>query len=99
MTPSSESPGASRPAGLERMFVPLIAGAGLLGLVLPGPERTAVDHGAVNTVLVILVLASAASVPTGAGRRLRASARRLAVVLVLSTVVLGAGAWVVSQLV
>lgn len=50
-------------------------------------------------MLVILVLASAASVPTGAGRRLRASARRLAVVLVLSTVVLGAGAWVVSQLV
>lgn len=79
--------------------MPLIGASGLLGLLVPAPERFAVDHAGINTVLVILVLASAATVPAGAGGRLRSSATMLALVLVLTTIALATSAWIVSHLV
>jgi predicted Na+-dependent transporter len=99
MNPGSDGSGASWAARLERAFVPLTALAGIVGLLLPAPLRTAVDHSAINVVLAFLVLTSAASVPTGTRQRLRANAGRLAVVLALSTVALGFSAWAVSHLV
>ena len=79
--------------------MPLIVLAGIVGLVLPAPLRTAVDHNAINLVLAFLVLASGMAVPTGAGKQLRAGAGRLAIVITLSTITIGVAAWAVSHLV
>ena len=65
----------------------------------PAPLRTAVDHNAINVVLAFLVFASGASVPTGAGQRLRTRAGRLATVVALSSITVGVTAWAVSHLV
>lgn len=90
---------SSSMAPLEALFLPLVVVAGVIGSVYPGPERVAIDHGAINATLVVLVLASATSVQAGAARRLRDSAGRLAAVLGVSSVALGASAWAVSHLV
>ena len=99
MSNGSNGSGASRAARLERAFVPLIVLAGIVGLIVPGPLRTAVDHSAINVVLAFLVLTSGASVPRGAGQRVRDGAGRIAMVIALSTAALGFSAWAVSHLV
>jgi predicted Na+-dependent transporter len=77
----------------------LAVGAAIVGLTVAGPIRSLVDHGAINAVLFVLVLAAAMTLPVSALHRLRSRALRLSVIELATVVALPAIAWAASHLV
>jgi predicted Na+-dependent transporter len=73
--------------------------AAALGVGLPGAGRRADNADAILITLAILVFCTGASMTFSEMGAIRASARRLAVVLLVSTVALPALAWLASRLV
>jgi predicted Na+-dependent transporter len=77
----------------------LIAGAATLSQAVPEPARFLVGHRGLDVSLAVLVLATAVAIPPSTVRGLPANARRLAVALVCSALVLPALSWAVAHLV
>jgi BASS family bile acid:Na+ symporter len=83
----------------ERLEVVLVLAAAVIGLVFSGPVRTLVDHGAINVVLFVLVLAAALTLPAGAFAGLRAVAAKIVAVEAITLVALPLIAWAAAHLV
>ena len=84
---------------LDRFLLPLVLVSAALGVGLPGPGRRADAAHAILITLAILVFSTGASMTFSEMGAIRAAARRLAVVLPVTTVALPALAWLASRLV
>ncbi len=84
---------------LDRLLLVLVVIAAVAGIALPGPGRDADAAGAILDTLAILVFCTGASITFGEIAAVRTAARRLLLVLAISTVTLPALAWLASQLV
>ena len=79
--------------------MPLVLISAALGAGLPGPGRRADAADAILITLAVLVFCTGASMTFSEMGAIRAAARRLAVVLTVSTVALPVLAWLASRLV
>jgi predicted Na+-dependent transporter len=84
---------------LDRYLLPLVLISAVLGVSLPGPGRRADAADAILITLAVLVFCTGASMTFRELGAIRAAARRLAVVLAVTTVTLPALAWLASRLV
>ena len=83
----------------DRLLLPALLAAAVLGAVLPGPGRAAGRGGAILATLAVLVLAAGTSLTPAGLRAAAAGYRRLLVVLAVTTPALPALAWLASRLV
>jgi predicted Na+-dependent transporter len=84
---------------LDRYLLPLVLISAVLGVSLPGPGRRADAADAILITLAVLVFCTGASMTFSEMGTIRAAARRLTVVLAVTTVTLPALAWLASRLV
>jgi predicted Na+-dependent transporter len=84
---------------LDRFLLPLVLISAALGVSVPGPGRRADAAGAILITLAVLVFSTGASMTFGEIAAIRTAARRLAVVLPVTTVALPVLAWLASRLV
>ena len=84
---------------LDRFLLPLVLIVAVIGISWPGPGRRADAAGAILITLAVLVFSAGASMTFREMGAIRTAARRLAVVLPVSTVVLPVLAWLASHLV
>ncbi len=84
---------------LDRFLLPLVLIVAVIGISWPGPGRRADAAGAILITLAVLVFSTGASMTFREMGVVRTAARRLAVVLPVSTVVLPVLAWLASHLV
>jgi predicted Na+-dependent transporter len=84
---------------LDRFLLPLVLISAALGVSLPGPGRRADAAGAILVTLAVLVFCTGASMTFSEIGAIRTAARRLAVVLPVTTVGLPVLAWLASHLV
>ena len=84
---------------LDLFLLPLVLISAALGVSVPGPGRRADAAGAILITLAVLVFSTGASMTFGEIAAIRTAARRLAVVLPVTTVALPVLAWLASRLV
>jgi len=84
---------------LDRFLLPLVLISAALGVSLPGPGRRADAAGAILVTLAVLVFCTGASMTFSEIGAIRTAARRLAVVLPVTTIGLPVLAWLASHLV
>jgi len=84
---------------LDRFLLPLVLISAALGVSLPGPGRRADAAGAILVTLAVLVFCTGASMTLSEIGAIRTAARRLAVVLPVTTIGLPVLAWLASHLV
>lgn len=84
---------------LDRFLLPLVLIVAAVGVAFPGPGRRADAGGAILVTLAVLVFSTGASMTFSEIAAVRASARRLVLVLVVTTLTLPVLAWLASQLV
>jgi predicted Na+-dependent transporter len=84
---------------LDRFLLLLVLISAALGVSVPGPGRRADAAGAILITLAVLVFSTGASMTFGEIAAIRTAARRLAVVLPVTTVALPVLAWLASRLV
>ena len=84
---------------VDRYLLPLVLISAALGVSLPAPGRRADAADAILITLAVLVFCTGASMTFREMGTIRAAARRLAVVLAVTTVTLPALAWLASRLV
>jgi predicted Na+-dependent transporter len=84
---------------LDLLLLPLVLISAALGVSLPGPGRRADAGGAILITLAVLVFSTGASMTFSEIAAIRTAARRLAVVLPVTTVGLPVLAWLASRLV
>jgi predicted Na+-dependent transporter len=84
---------------LDRFLLPLVLIAAALGVSLPGPGRRADAAGAILITLAVLVFCTGASMTFSEIGAIRTAARRLAIVLPVTTIGLPVLAWLASHLV
>jgi predicted Na+-dependent transporter len=84
---------------LDRFLLPLVLISAAVGVGFPGPGRRADAADAILFTLAVLVFSTGAAMTFGEMGAIRASARRLAVVLPVTTVGLPVLAWLASRLV
>ena len=84
---------------LDRFLLPLVLISAAVGVSFPGPGRRADAADAILFTLAVLVFSTGASMTFSEMGAIRASARRLAVVLPVTTVGLPMIAWLASHLV
>lgn len=84
---------------VERWLVPLVAGLGLLGVLLPAPGRALTDAGAINLVLALLVASVGLSIDPADGLPSRRMLLRCLLVLAVSAAVLPLLGWLAGRLV
>jgi predicted Na+-dependent transporter len=84
---------------LDRFLLPLVLISAAVGVSFPGPGRRADAADAILFTLAVLVFSTGASMTFSEMGAIRASARRLAVVLPVTTVGLPVLAWLASRLV
>jgi predicted Na+-dependent transporter len=83
----------------DQFLLPLVLISAALGVSLPGPGRRADAAGAILITLAVLVFSTGASMTFSEVAAIRTAARRLAVVLPVTTVGLPGLAWLASHLV
>ncbi len=84
---------------VESLVVPLVVVVGAVGIVVPGPSRAAASAGAVNPTLAVLVFTAGLTVETASLAAARRRGRRVLAALAVSSAVLPALAWALSQVV
>ena len=84
---------------LEKFLLPLVLISAAVGVSFPGPGRRADTADAILVALAVLVFCTGASMTFSQMGAIRTSARRLAVVLPVTTVGLPVIAWLASRLV
>ncbi len=84
---------------IDRFLLPLVLISAAVGVSFPGPGRRADTADAILFTLAVLVFSTGASVTFSEMGAIRTSARRLAVVLPVTTVGLPVIAWLASRLV
>ncbi len=84
---------------LDRLLLPLVLITAALGVSFPGPGRRADAGGAILITLAVLVFCTGASMTFSEIGAIRTAARRLAVVLPVTTAGLPVLAWLASRLV
>jgi predicted Na+-dependent transporter len=84
---------------IDRFLLPLVLISAAVGVSFPGPGRRADAADAILFTLAVLVFCTGASMTFSEMGAIRASARRLAVVLPVTTVGLPVLAWLASRLV
>ena len=84
---------------LDRFLFPLVLISAVVGVSFPGPGRRADAADAILVTLAVLVFSTGAAMTFGEMGAIRASARRLAVVLPVTTAGLPLIAWLASHLV
>jgi predicted Na+-dependent transporter len=84
---------------LDRYLLPLVLISAAAGVSFPGPGRRADTADAILFTLAVLVFSTGASMTCSEMGAIRTSARRLAVVLPVTTVGLPVIAWLASRLV
>ncbi len=84
---------------IDRFLLPLVLISAAVGVSFPGPGRRADAADAILFTLAVLVFSTGASMTFSEMGAIRASARRLAVVLAVTTVGLPVIAWLASRLV
>ncbi len=84
---------------LDRFLLPLVLISAAVGVSFPGPGRRADTADAILFALAVLVFCTGASMTFSQMGAIRTSARRLAVVLPVTTVGLPVIAWLASRLV
>ena len=84
---------------LDRFLLPLVLISAAVGVGFPGPGRRADAADAILFTLAVLVFSTGAAMTFSEMGAIRASARRLAVVLPVTTVGLPVLAWLASRLV
>ena len=83
---------------LDRFLLLLVLISAALGVALPGPGRHADAHGAILIILAVLVFCTGSSLTFAEIAGIRGAARRLFLVLAVTTVALPVLAWLASQL-
>ena len=84
---------------LDRLLLPLVLITAAVGVSFPGPGRRADAGGAILVTLAVLVFSTGAAMTFSEMGAIRTAARRLAVVLPVTTVGLPVLAWLASRLV
>jgi predicted Na+-dependent transporter len=84
---------------LDRFLLPLVLISAAVGVSVPGPGRRADAGGAILFTLAVLVFCTGAAMTFSEMGAIRTAARRLAVVLPLTTIGLPVLAWLASRLV
>ena len=84
---------------LDRFLLPLVLITAAVGVSVPGPGRRADAGGAILVTLAVLVFCTGAAMTFSEMGAIRTAARRLAVVLPVTTVGLPVLAWLASRLV
>jgi predicted Na+-dependent transporter len=83
----------------ERFLLPLVVVVAAAGIAVPGPGRALAAHGGIDAALAVLVLTTGLTLRLADLAAARTTWRRIAVVLLVSTVALPALAWAASQLI
>ena len=97
--PAQRPPLTGLADALDRFLLPLVLISAAVGVVFPGPGRRADAGDAIVVTLAVLVFSTGAAMTFGEMSAIRTAARRLAVVLPVTTVGLPVLAWLASRLV